>query len=126
MSEFSEGIVRDMKERARPVMREVNDKGTEIWREVLSVPVGRSGRKIIRSKPGEPPRKEKGRLPPDIKGEVTSGESVVTSNNYTDNKVAGYLDGGTRTIAPRPHAVVVARRLFAFARGFIGNAIFGR
>ena len=77
------------------------------WKERISVPVEyargpRGGRKIIRSEPGEPPRRESGVLWESIAAQTEADGYVVTTVIGSDVEYAPYLQEGTFEMFPRP------------------------
>lgn len=76
-------------------------------RDKLRVPVVRQGSRVIRSKPGEPPRKDKGNYQSSMdRVTVVSGDRIRAVAGT--NMVRGvWLENGTGRMAPRPHASVV-------------------
>lgn len=103
MSAFSAGIVSDLKERFAPRMENLAVTMRDEMREIISIQVVGRGRKAIRSKPGEPPRREFGNLQDSQQYDVTIGDDYITASLFTDSKIGGYLENGTSRIAPRPH-----------------------
>lgn len=65
---------------------------------VVRKAVGRQGTRKLRSKPGEPPRKQTGFLQGNVKV-VAKGRTVFIS----EPQYGFWLEGGTRNIEPRPH-----------------------
>ena len=82
--------------------------GEEVERtkESISIPVGREKGQIIRSKPGENPRKEEGDLYASVKKEVVEeGEiGIIVGTMFSDDPKSAWLNDGTSDgrIAPRP------------------------
>lgn len=89
--------------RMRPAVESVASEIAADIRERINVPVGRSGGRIIRSKPGEPPRREYGDLYKSV-GTVAGGQGdQIEAIAGSTSKIAVYLEYGTGTVAPRPH-----------------------
>jgi bacteriophage HK97-gp10 putative tail-component len=92
------------------VFEEMEDFGKDVatdLKERISVPVGyrigpKGGTYIIRSAPGEPPRKETGTLLNSVESEVETDADVVTLEISSDAPYAGFLEDGTERMAPRP------------------------
>jgi hypothetical protein len=79
--------------------------------EMISVPVGRSGGRVIRSQPGEPPRKETGGLIAAQRVQVLSDAAdVVTLTIQNQSRVANWLERGTSKMSPRPFYSVAFSR----------------
>jgi hypothetical protein len=80
--------------------------------EMISVPVGRSGGRVIRSQPGEPPRKETGGLIAAQRVRVLSeaAADVVTLTIQNQSRVANWLERGTSKMSPRPFYSVAFSR----------------
>jgi hypothetical protein len=79
-------------------------------RHRMSVPVVRSGSKVIRSRPGEPPRKDKGGLVASVQVRMILGDAAapVVAEIFSDSEIAVYLEEGTEHMSPRPVWGVVA------------------
>jgi hypothetical protein len=74
-------------------------------RRIISVPVVRSGGKVIRSKPGEPPRKDTGKLLASVQSVVESLEKDKVRGSVSTNVFYDvFLTNGTSKMAPRPYA----------------------
>ncbi len=92
----------------------VYDLRTEL-RDLVAKPVGRSGSKIIRSKPGEPPRRETGKYQASIKHTVTVAGNRVRGEAGTPMLLRVWFRDGTARMAPRPHFAQVYRKAKAEA-----------
>lgn len=55
-------VMKDVMDRVEDVMEGVGRDVSADLKKTISIPVVRQGAKVIRSKPGEPPRKDTGRL----------------------------------------------------------------
>lgn len=100
---FVDGIMADINGSAEQAYRAVGPEVEAYAVQLVSVPVGRQGSKIIRSKPGEPPRKETGGVAGGIGHEVRrDAEDQPTLIVYAIGAVAGYLTDGTSRMAKRP------------------------
>lgn len=74
------------------------------WQDLISVDVEYSGATVtVRSKPGEPPRRETGDLYESIQEETETDYGSVSLEISTDIEYAPYLEDGTEKMAPRPH-----------------------
>jgi hypothetical protein len=105
---FADRIVASLIADAESGIRDIVSSSRADLQASISVPVGyasgpRGGLMVIRSKPGEPPRRETGNY-------VNSwGESVVidglrvVGRIYSDVDYGSYLSTGTSRMASRPH-----------------------
>lgn len=73
----------------------------------INVEYGPGGAVIVRSKPGEPPRRETGLLQSSIGYGVQSGE-IVSLQIDSDCPYSGFLEKGTTHMAQRPYFETVA------------------
>lgn len=100
------GWASEVSQYLRSTFREqAQDVGAEVAADIkaaISTPVEYDGSKVIRSRPGEPPRKESGDLLDSIDFAVEQFDGTEQLSVYSDSKILGYLDGGTSTIEPRP------------------------
>lgn len=74
-------------------------------RRLISVPVEGSGRNAVRSKPGEPPRKETGKLHKmfrSVNNRLGVGKDKVLISVWNTDVKAKWLEKGTRRMAKRP------------------------
>jgi hypothetical protein len=58
VTDFADTLIDDLRERATTAFDEFGREVLEALRQSVSVPVGRAGSRVIRSAPGEPPRRE--------------------------------------------------------------------
>jgi hypothetical protein len=111
-------IVDDLIRRSRDKFDALGGEIVRDMREMIGVPVSGSGRNVVRSKPGEPPRKETGALQGSWRHHtVTEGDTVRTVAG-TPSMIGVYLQKGTATIRPRPHASTLFRRVVGRASAF--------
>ncbi len=80
----------------------VADAMVETVQEFISINVERQGGRVIRSAPGEHPRKDTGRLYESIQYEIERDESIITITIDTDTPYAPFLEFGTSKMAERP------------------------
>lgn len=93
-----DAIVRDMME----PLAQIGGFMAEQVQEWLSVDVDRTGSKVIRSRPGEHPRRDSGRLFTSITHDIAAQGDVITVTVGTDAPYAHYLENGTSKMAERP------------------------
>jgi hypothetical protein len=74
------------------------------WKDRVSIDVVRSGSQVIRSLPGEPPRRDRGDLYDNIESRTEADAEVITVSVDTDIPHALFTDAGTDRMAARPHA----------------------
>ena len=85
----------------RNVLEDAGKEMAEEIREDISVP----GNARVRSKPGEPPRRQTGNLRSRVQYKVAEGEAAADVYVLTvmdDAAYAGFLEHGTSRMAPRP------------------------
>jgi hypothetical protein len=85
----------------------------DVIREKISVDVEyidgpRGGVRVIRSLPGEPPRRETGTLQDSYQSAVEADAGEVTLDVFSDCPYAGNLENGTARVLPRPHVADTA------------------
>lgn len=109
-----------LRSKVRAVLEECATEMLADMQQLLSVQVGREGRRVIaRSKPGEAPRKDRGSYRDgfevsvdqsrDDRGRFTSALSINLSNP-TANGLDRKLEKGTKNMAARPHfSVIIAK-----------------
>jgi hypothetical protein len=90
-------------------MERVGEAVRDEWQSRVSVPVEyvagpRGGVVVVRSLPGEPPRKETGELHDSIQAATESDADVLTTTVDSEVPHAAYTNEGTARMAPRPHA----------------------
>lgn len=103
MSEFSDGIVEEIRERYAPAVQQIVDQIRDDIKESISEPYPPA------SEPQTQPHLRSG----DYHDSQQSEEVTVTSEGvhgaaYTDEKLGEWLEGGTERMAPRPHYAPVA------------------
>lgn len=69
-----------LEEAYKPILAEMADE----TRKRINIPVERSGGKVIRSKRGEPPRRDKGKLISTVTHGVISGNDIVSGSVNTN------------------------------------------
>jgi hypothetical protein len=108
-----EKMKRDIREAAKAAMMEYLEKEVETTREALSIPVGREKGRIIRSNPGENPRKEEGDLQKSIQQEVIEEGGEIVGDFFTTDEKAPWLNFGREdgSLAPRPFWDFAKQRL---------------
>jgi hypothetical protein len=92
----------DIERDLRPRMDDLGAKMEAQVRDWIGVPVGRSGGHIIRSQPGEHPRRETGRLRGSIDHATDSQNGIITVTIDSDVFYAPLLENGTSKMAKRP------------------------
>jgi hypothetical protein len=74
-------------------------------KQLISVPVQRTGNRVIRSRPGQPPRKDTGRLHGSVKGVAAKvGKDRVEGKVTTATPYDQFLEKGTSKMSRRPFA----------------------
>lgn len=116
MAALSDKMRQRMEAWANEVMREMGRDGVKLIKQLASVRVVRQGDLIIRSDPGEPPRRDEGTLYKSIKYrlEKTNGRAVDIVFYSTDKpvKLASLEDGADH---------MEARPLWKPAKRLMGN-----
>jgi hypothetical protein len=116
MSDFVDSIMDHLNgAMARAVEAATSDLRQSVQAEV-SIPVEyatgpRGGLLIIRSQPGEAPRKERGVYQKSWEQSVTPVTDAVQGEVYTDDVRAAYFTKGTSRMRPRPHAEASFNRI---------------
>jgi hypothetical protein len=123
MGKFADDLHREMETRVRKAVNDLAYACAEDVREAVSIEVEyvrgpRGGKRVIRSKPGEAPRKEKGSYINSITSQMNEGEPISASA-YTTSRIGVYLEDGTEKMAPRPHWGPAFRRWSERAAKFI-------
>jgi hypothetical protein len=102
--ELASTITRQLATRFQGALNECGAEWQQRLRQSVSVPVQRQGSKVTRSKPGEPPRKDRGDYAASfVHATRTEGPLVILSITSTQPDIATFLEGGTERMAPRPH-----------------------
>lgn len=84
-------------------------------RDLIDVAVTYSGRKAIRSKPGEPPRREFGNYQRSWQSRSSREGDRISASVGTTSNIGPFLEFGTGRMAARPHASRAAARARADA-----------
>ncbi len=101
--ELSNALTERMAERLQPaVAKTAADLTADIQRRI-NVPVGRSGSRVIRSKPGEPPRREFGNYRASWETRDARSGDEITGTAGTTSNLGPWLERGTSRMAARPH-----------------------
>ena len=108
MSHPADDIADSLVRKARDGMGKVAQELADRWRKLIAVPVEGKGRTAIRSKPGEPPRRETGEYQDSIESRVEIEGDKVTAVAGTTMERGVWLEKGTGRMKPRPHASKVA------------------
>lgn len=108
MSHPADDITDHLVERARDGMEKVAQELEQRWRQMVSVPVEGVGRSAIRSRPGEPPRRDTGDYQDSIEHRVTVEGDKVSAIAGTTMERAVWLENGTDRMKPRPNASKLA------------------
>lgn len=129
MSDFGDKVIADLEQRATDALDQSGGLVADDIRDQISVPVGyrigpRGGVTVIRSKPGEPPRRETGDYQSSIDHQTATDGSRVTTSIFTDDPIGGYLENGTSRMAKRPHFKPVFDEYAADAARRIGERMF--
>jgi hypothetical protein len=108
MSHPADDITDRLVERARDGMEKVAQELEQRWRQMVSVPVEGVGRSAIRSKPGEPPRRDTGEYQDSIDHRTSVEGDKVIAVAGTSMERGVWLEKGTGRMRPRPHASKLA------------------
>jgi hypothetical protein len=109
--QFAALLTADVVQEVAGAMRLYGEEVATDLRESLSVPVQYVGSRIIRSKPGERPRKETGKYRGTVATDTTiEGRRVVTRIGPRSH-IAEFLEDGTSRMAPRPHVGPLYRQV---------------
>lgn len=101
----------------------LGDRATGELLEMLSVPVEYEGSGIIRSAPGEPPRKEFGELVATIDSNLVDGPDLFPSLRVSIAGVAEELEFGSGNVEPRPHMGPLRESMKNYAADEVGDGI---
>jgi hypothetical protein len=119
MAKLSEAMSARLERMAAQTMREMGRDGVRLIRQLASVRVQRSGSEVIRSEPGEPPRRDSSDLWKSIKYKLvktnTNAVDLVFYSQDNQAKVMALEFGreGDNPMAPRP--------LWSVAKRIMGN-----
>lgn len=119
----ADAITDALTEDFRVAMDAIGQHLEDRFRDLVSVPVEYEGKRVIRSKPGEPPRTETGKYHGSFR-HVTSvdGDRVRTVAGTSDVRGA-YFTAGTSRMKPRPHAERVREEFMESGERLIQSAL---
>ena len=125
---FAEDLDRDLQTRAEKAFRQLavevrDDTKRLVRRQVQYLRVGKRVR-VIRSKPGQPPRRETGDYQDSIQSAVTVEADRITASIYTNSKIGVYLEHGTEKMESRPHWSRIYDRWLPKAAKRIGELMY--
>lgn len=72
-------------------------------KNIVAVPVERTKGRVIRSKPGEAPRRDTGAYQESITHATTESGNTIRTESGSPRKLADWLQHGTNRMAPRNH-----------------------
>jgi hypothetical protein len=121
MSEFEDKIIADIRARAVGAFASLGEEIADDLRETISIPVERIGSSLIRSLPGEPPRKETGGYRLTIEDDTQDEGDRVRTSIFTDSVIGKYLEYGTSRMAARPHFAEIYEKYAAIAARMIAQ-----
>jgi hypothetical protein len=111
MTQKLDPIVKKTRAAARAALERVGREAVAELVRMVSVPVVRGRYRIIRSLPGEPPRKEFGTYVTTIKHKrMPGGHSVEELSIYSNDPRALWFEKGTSRMAKRPHFAVIQKK----------------
>lgn len=88
--------------------------GVEDIQQSIAAPVERVGSVIVRSAPGEPPRRDSSDLYNSVQREtLDAGTGNVQGAIFTRNPVGKFMEYGTVHVLPRPFWAPARERLYA-------------
>lgn len=99
----ADAIVDRLITRALPGFDAIGVELVEKIRDAIDVPVEFTSGAVIRSEPGEPPRRESGDYQGSIRHVTERDGDTITTVVGTDSVIGAYLEGGTERMKPRPH-----------------------
>ena len=102
MMSLTDELMEDIHRRAGHAAAVIADELRDRVREAVSVDVEYYGGIVIRSRPGEPPRRETGDYSNSILSASGEDGDEIWGSAYTDHW-KGHLEDGFQNIAPRPH-----------------------
>ena len=101
--EIADGLTDWLAERVMPAMDSCGAEWAEGQRARVGVQVGYSGSRVIRSLPGEPPRREHGHFQDSITHQTRrEGNLIITEIGSLLPNRGVWLEGGTSRMKPRP------------------------
>lgn len=122
--QVAEGLTDFLAGHLVPAMDTCGKEWADGLRRDVSVPVGRSGSRIVRSLPGEPPRREHGDYIDSILHDTRrEGALVITEIGSILPNRGVWLEGGTSRIRPRPSFGPLHQRIQAEAAGKISSKL---
>lgn len=129
MSAFVDKLIADLEARAQSAFSQVGAIVADDLRKTISKPVGfrigkRGGSVPIRSRPGEPPRREFGNYIASIDQTTAKGVDRVMTTIFTDNPIGGFLERGTSRMVQRPHFKPIFDEYAGGVRKLVGDRIF--
>lgn len=124
MTDFADTLINDLRQRAGPAFDEFGREVLDALRTSVSVPVGYAGSRVIRSRPGEPPRRETGDYRAGLGTELTYLPAGVSTSIFTDDQLGPWLENGTSRMEARPHFEPIFDRYAARAAEAIGRRMF--
>jgi hypothetical protein len=124
VTDFADTLIDDLRERATTAFDEFGREVLEALRQSVSVPVGRAGSRVIRSAPGEPPRREFADYIASLGTETAFLPAGVSASVFTDMQRGRWLEDGTSRMQPRPHFAPIFDRYAALAAEAIGRRMF--
>jgi hypothetical protein len=124
--DFVEDIMAEVRRRLEPVAESLANDVRDDLRETCSVPVVKQGGRTIRSKPGEPPRRETGGYVASILSASSTAGDRVRAQVFTDAELGRWLNFGTSRMAARPHWTEAANKWAAEATRRFAEAVGGR
>jgi len=119
--QVTDAVIDRLKERLRVAAEPVVEGLAKNVANLINKPVGRVGGKVIRSNPGEPPRRETGKYAKSWRSRVTVNGDNIRGLAYSPVKYGAYLQTGTARMAARPHVDEVVRRARPVISGQIAN-----
>jgi hypothetical protein len=111
MSEPADEIMGSVTDQIESVMVKAGEAAALDLQGMLSIPVQKVGKRIVRSKPGESPRSETGRLLRTVADEVTRpARDQIALVISTSTAYDQFLVSGTSRMAPRPFDKILEKK----------------
>lgn len=111
MAQRLDPIVKQFRAANRRALFRLGKEAQTELRKMVGIRVGRTHYGVIRSNPGEPPRRETGEYQQSLKYRVLPGaETVDDLSIYSSDIRSLWFEGGTKHMAKRPHFAVLIRR----------------
>lgn len=101
--DVADRIADSVVERARTGFDTIGEELASRLRESVSVPVGRDGKHVVRSLPGERPRRDEGDYQASLRHVTTVDGDKVKTAAGTDMERGQWLEKGTERMLARPH-----------------------